>query len=427
MAETEMRCTAARPPSARKINWDLIRVVAVLAVMMGHITLIGPAVMPGIDEYPVTFSVRMGASVLLVISAFFACVTIRREEPGRWLRRRLARLLPAYLTAVVLTYVVTRVAVLAFNGWQVRHGLIGVLFGLPYATSPSAHEPWYLPTPADLLANLTLLQPWSPELQFLDWAYWTLPVQVAAFIGAAILWRHRLRGARLQILARVLVLLPVVLWPLKWLPQPVTYFLGTFESGTGVGHAYLFGLGVALWLWSRREMSHIELVVLGVIGVALHAVKAPFPGEAGVGFAVMLVLIAAAARGPEWDGRVLRVLRRPIVWLAGISYSLYLVHQQLGFVLARVLSDAGLSGWLRLALVIAAAVLAGWALTVLVERPAYRALTSGPRRPERPERVTRHRVTRRREGGTERRERGTRRARRGSEPERAPELVGGRI
>ncbi|WP_051399983.1 acyltransferase family protein [Haloechinothrix halophila] len=426
MAGTELRGAAVRPPSARKINWDLIRVVAVVAVMMGHITFIGPAVMPGVDSYPVTVSMRMGASVLLVISAFFACVTIRREEPGRWLRRRLARLLPAYLTAVVLTYVVTRVAVLAFNGWHVRNGLIGVLFGTPYATSPAAHDPWYLPTPADLLANLTLLQPWSADLRFIDWAYWTLPVQVAAFIGAAILWRRRLRGARLQTLARVLVLLPVVLWPLKWLPQPVTAVLGTIQAGTGIGHAYLFGLGVAIWLWSRREISHVELVVLGSVGVVLHAVKAPFPTEAGIGFAVMLVLIAAAARGPEWDNWVLRALRRPIVWLAGISYSLYLVHQQLGFVLARVLSDAGMPGWLRLVLVTGAALLAGWALTVLVERPAYRRLTSGPPRQERgtpgPERRTR-----RPEGGTRRREWGTRRLRRGAEREREPELVGGRL
>ncbi|GAA5116188.1 acyltransferase family protein [Haloechinothrix salitolerans] len=423
MAGTEMRGSAARPPSARKINWDLIRVVAVVAVMMGHITFIGPAVMSGVDPYPITFSVRMGASVLLVISAFFACVTIRREEPGRWLRRRLARLLPAYLVAVVLTYVVTRVAVLAFNGWHVRHGLFGVLFGTPYAASSAAHDPWYLPTPADLLANLTLMQPWSAEWRFLDWAYWTLPVQVAAFIGAAILWRHRLRGARLKMLARTLVVLPIVLWPLGWLPQAAKTVLGPLQAGTGIGHAYLFGLGVAIWLWSRREMSHVELVVLGSIGVVVHSIRAPFPVEAGVGFAVMLVLIAAAARGPEWDNRVLRALRRPIVWLAGISYSLYLVHQQLGFVLARVLSDVGLSGWLRLVVVTGAALLAGWALAVLVERPAYRALTRGPRRPDRGTR-RRERGTRRPEGGTQRREWGTRRKR---VTEREPELVGGRL
>ncbi|MPY83340.1 MAG: acyltransferase family protein [Actinophytocola sp.] len=397
MARTEYLRVAARAGTDRKINWDLIRVVAVFAVMLGHITFVGPAVMPGIDPYPVEFTLRMGASVLLVISAFFACVTIRRDEPGRWLRRRLARLLPAYLAVVVVTYVACRVAVLGFNGWQVRHGLIGVLFGTPYATSDAEHALWYLPTPADLLGNLTLVQPWSPEVEFLDWAHWTLPVQVSAFVAAAILWRHRLRGARLRTLARVLVFVPVALLPLSRLPASLAFEIGTFESGTGIGHTYLFGLGIAIWLWSRQEIGHVELAGLGAVGVALHASKAPEPVAAAVGFAVMLGLIAAAARGPEWDNPVLRALRRPIVWLAGISYGVYLVHQQLGFVLARVLSDAAVPGWPRLIIVTGAAVLAGWALTVFVERPAYRALTRPPERA------------------------------RGPEPERAPEPVGGRL
>jgi peptidoglycan/LPS O-acetylase OafA/YrhL len=57
----------------------------------------------------------------------------------------------------------------------------------------------------------------------------------------------------------------------------------------------------------------------------------------------------------------------------------YLLHQELGYVLARVLHDAGLPGWVRLPIVLAAAVLAGWLLTTLVERPAHSRLTR-PRR-----------------------------------------------
>lgn len=107
----------------------------------------------------------------------------------------------------------------------------------------------------------------------------------------------------------------------------------------------------------------------------LHGASAEHPVPSAAGFAVMLGLIAAAARGPDWDVRVLRVLRRPVAWLAGISFGVYLVHQQLGFVLARVLAEHGVSGWPRLVLVFAAAVLAGWAMTALVERPAHRLLT----------------------------------------------------
>jgi peptidoglycan/LPS O-acetylase OafA/YrhL len=93
-----------------------------------------------------------------------------------------------------------------------------------------------------------------------------------------------------------------------------------------------------------------------------------------VGFAVMLVALCAAAKGPDWDLPWLRRLTPVISWLAGISYGVYLVHQELGYILARVLLDAGATGWERLPIVLAAAVLAGWLLTVLVERPAHRRL-----------------------------------------------------
>src|SRR5690606_17065833 len=52
------------------------------------------------------------------------------------------------------------------------------------------------------------------------------------------------------------------------------------------------------------------------------------------------------------------------------------VHQQLGYVLARALSDADLPGWPRLIGVVAGVGFVAYLLHVLVEKPAYRALTS---------------------------------------------------
>jgi len=94
-----------------------------------------------------------------------------------------------------------------------------------------------------------------------------------------------------------------------------------------------------------------------------------------VGFAVMLLAICAAAKGPDWNLPGLRRLAPAISWLAGISYGVYLVHQELGYMLARALLAAGATGWERLLLVLAAVVLGGWLLTMLVERPAHRLLT----------------------------------------------------
>jgi peptidoglycan/LPS O-acetylase OafA/YrhL len=336
--------------SHRNINWDLIRVVAVLAVVVGHVTDLGPVLHPELGGYPFVFAPQFGAAALMVVSAYFVCVTVRRGKPLRWLRGRLARLLPAYLAVVVVLYVVGRLVVPSFNGPGIW--------------------PWPLWTADDLLANLTLTQGWRPDPVYLDNAHWTLPVQVAAFCAAAVLWHFRRGDARW--LATGLVFAPLLVLPLMLLPEAATDVLGVVYTGSGIGRAYLFGVGIALWLWGRRRLPDAWLVLLCAVAVVQYGYSTDHELKSGAAFAVMLALVALAARGPDWA--VLERLRRPIAWLAGISYGVYLVHQQLGFVLARVLVDLGVSGWGRLVVVFAAAVVAGWLLTVLVERPAHRLL-----------------------------------------------------
>src|SRR5690606_39961683 len=83
-----------------------------------------------------------------------------------------------------------------------------------------------------------------------------------------------------------------------------------------------------------------QLVPLLCVTLLLQYLRTlPPVGPVVLGFAIMLGAMCAAARGPDWDVPVLRVFRRPISWLAGISYCLYLVHQQLGYILARALSE----------------------------------------------------------------------------------------
>ncbi|WIX75245.1 hypothetical protein QRX50_27320 [Amycolatopsis carbonis] len=95
-----------------------------------------------------------------------------------------------------------------------------------------------------------------------------------------------------------------------------------------------------------------------------------------IGFAVLLLVICLAARGSDWWFPGLARVAPALTWLAGISYGLYLVHQEMGYVLARALLDIGVPGRLRLPAVAAGAVLAGWALTAWVERPLHRRLTA---------------------------------------------------
>ncbi|TQM83829.1 peptidoglycan/LPS O-acetylase OafA/YrhL [Saccharothrix saharensis] len=329
-------------PTKRRINWDVLRLLAVLCVLLQHATRVGPANHPELDRPHFVFGLEFGASTLVVISAFFACVSLSKGEPARFLRNRLARLLPPYLVAVLGTYAVLRH--LAPDGWSEL-------------------------TSRDLLVNVLMLQSWFPDARLVDASHWTLPIQVTGFLAGALL-ASRLRGRSVKALLWTLVVVPVVVkdWAI---PQGL---FNTLYNGVGAPRAQLFAIGIAIWLWSRGRLGDRHLFALlttALLAQAWHTADLP----STVGFGVLLIAVCAAAGGRDWDVAPVRLLSRPIRWLAGISYGVYLVHQELGYlVMARVAPHGG--PWLELAAFTGSAIVLGWLLTAFVERPAHRALTA---------------------------------------------------
>ncbi len=388
----------ASPRAPRKISWDVLRVAAVFAVILGHVTHQGALLHPELAGYPFRVAAQFGAAILLVVSAFFVCASLRKGEPGRWLWNRVARLVPAYLVAVTVTYVVSRYATIRFSGLPFPPGLTGFLFGAPQGP-PTDPSPWYVPGWADLLANLGMVQEWGWRYElfyYLDGAYWTLPVQLMAFTAAALLWPRRWRTHRLTVgLLWALILVPLFLRFVVFDPVSSPRFVETLFYGLGLHRVHVFAIGIAIWLWSKRRLAqwHLALFVLAACAAqdlqvfpfhqALPADPERWPST--IGFAIMLLAVCFAARGPDWRLPGTARIAPVVTWLAGISYGLYLVHQELGYILARALLNVGVPGWLRLPIVVAAAVLGGWAITAGVERPIHRWLTARRRdRPEKP-------------------------------------------
>jgi peptidoglycan/LPS O-acetylase OafA/YrhL len=363
------------PPkrSARKVSWDILRVFAVFGVVVEHITHQSQINHPELGGYPFTLPLQFGASTMLVISAYFVCVTIGKGRPGRWLWNRVARLLPAYLVAVLGTYVVSRIAVTIFNGHTYADG--SWLFGIPTSGVPTPF-PWYLPTGHDLLGNLLMIQAWAPSFHWIDASYWTLPVQIVAFTLAAVLFGRRLMNAQnARYYLWALVIIPVVLRFTLRTDDSAQWIKSVFD-GLALHRVHLFGAGVAIWLWQRGKMRgwHLGIyVVAALIAQDAHAYFTDTPST--IAFGIVVLLLCAAAGGPDWDIPIVRRLAPVITWLAGITYGVYLVHQELGFILARLMLDLGATPWERFVGSFALAVLLGWLITKFVERPMHRFLT----------------------------------------------------
>jgi peptidoglycan/LPS O-acetylase OafA/YrhL len=334
--------------TARQINWDVLRVLAVFSVLLQHATHAGPFVHPEIGRPLFTFPLEMGASGLVVMSAYFACGSLAKGEPVRFLRNRLARLLPAYAVAAVVAFAVLR--------WVAPRGWSGLEF-------------------RDLVANLFMLQNWLPDVQLVDYSYWTLPVQITGFVAAAVLC-SRMRGPRLRVLLWVLVFGPLVMR--IWTNDPGV--VRTLYDGFGVHRAQLFAIGVGIWLWSKDRLGSGHLAALLVCALSAQAIHSA-DLESTLGLGVLLLGYCAAAAGPDWNVGPIRLLATPIRWLAGISYGIYLVHQEIGYVVLAYLARLGLGPVVRLVAFFGTAVLLGWLLTKFVERPAHVWLTAASRGP----------------------------------------------
>jgi peptidoglycan/LPS O-acetylase OafA/YrhL len=353
----------ARTPggSGRRLSWDVLRIVFVLLVILYHSTFIGPLVYHDIIPKNLTFPHQVGASLLLVLSAYFVAATVRRGGArsggtARWWWGKIARLLPAFFVATV-------------NAWLFLRYL--------------APDGWYLPGKRDLVANLLMLWHWDPSWGFVDGSYWTIPLQLLAFCLAAVMWRGPLgRGVGLRVVMWAALIVPALQWHhLATRAAGSSYAM--LAGGLGIFRWHLFVAGVAVWMVSTGRLRRGHFVAIEVVAIAEHALQTsvldPTAGWSTDWIAVGLIALgvvamSAAALGPDWDRWVPSIGRRAITWLAGISYGVFLTHQTVGYVVMRRLQQLGVGPTLQTGFMILSGVLAGWLLTRLVERPLHRRL-----------------------------------------------------
>lgn len=353
--KTAVRSTTVSGRSNRKISWDVVRTLCVTLVMLYHATFLSVYLHPELLPRTFVFPYQVGASLLLVISAYFACVTIGRGTLLRYWWGRIARLFPPFLAAVLVIYLIMR--------W-------------------AAVEGWFYPTTDDLVANWLMLWNWKPaDYFFIDGSHWTVPLQLMGFTAAALLFRTRWgHGKRIIRVLWAAVLVPIAQWPLRVSDPPEVY--RTIVDGIGVHRWHLFVAGVAIWLWSTHRISHPHFAALlgsCMLGQALHNYSETPEGLVAdwgstVAVCVGMVVVALTARGPDWNRVIPDWLGRRFTWFAGISYGVFLVHQTVGYVVSRELQDLGFGPTLQTLAMVCTGVCLGWALTRFVERPTHRFL-----------------------------------------------------
>ncbi|GGK73633.1 acyltransferase family protein [Ornithinimicrobium pekingense] len=307
------------PPVPRDFRTDIegMRAIAVFGVMLWH---------AGVPLLPGGF---VGVDVFFVVSGFLMTALLLEEarargriDLGRFYARRARRLLPAALTALLGTALLT-VTLIPRTRW----GEIG----------------------GDLLASAGYLVNWRLADRAVDYLdldrapspvqhYWSLAVEEQFYVLWPVLLLLLLLVARGR--ARVFVGWS---WGLTLAALAVSLVLSAWWTEQNASQAYFVTptrvhelmLGAVVALGARRwpRVPRVPAAALGWVGLAMIVTalvvidaSTPFPGTAAllptVGTALVIVSgFAAAGWGPDV---VLRA--RPLQWTGRISYSLYLWH-----------------------------------------------------------------------------------------------------
>jgi len=348
---------ATRPKGRFRPDVEALRALAITLVLLFHA---GVAFVPG---------GFVGVDVFFVISGFLITGLLVRELEGSgrirlagFYARRVRRLIPAAVTVLAFVTVVT----LSFApaGYRAEYGTdISSAAGYWANWNFAARAVNYL---GSQVAPSPVQHYWSLSVEEQFYVVW--PVLLALVALGVRRWSWRIRPAMAITLGAVA--LPSFVWNVIETAsnQPFAFF----DTGARMWELSLGGLvAIGAPLWSRlpRRFRMVGTAVgLGAIGVAALFVheEMAWPGTLAllptVGTALVIASGSAGTHAPVMTG----ALWRPLVWLGGMSYSLYLWHWP-ALIAAREIWGPG-TVWRGLAAVGVAFVLA-WLTHRFIENP----------------------------------------------------------
>ncbi len=334
----------ARRPRLRGL--DALRGLAALAVCLFHYTYSFPRVVG--QPFDVGFVVsagHYGVDLFFIISGFVIFMTLENSPRAYdFIGARVARIYPAFLVALLLTTTVVCLSAL----------------------------PVLRPSLPKFIANLTMV----PQIfgqDVVDGVYWTLAYEAGFYLFAAtVIWRWGLD--RVETLC--LIWLPVTLL-LRFEPFVIWHFpyvLHMIRLATTGSFAMLFIIGIMIYRICRGHARPLTYVVFAAaLGAAFAGPLTFVHPMSGTGYFLLIAVCATLVWLGGTDRLPLKLLA-PLIFLGDISYSFYLLHESIGWVVMNRLLAWGVGPRLTLLLAFGFAVTLAFAANWLVERPGQRVV-----------------------------------------------------
>jgi exopolysaccharide production protein ExoZ len=353
-----------KPSKPTIASVQILRFIAALIVVLDHCEFVGGTIADRLKTpfYFPTFPGRLGVDIFFVISGFIM-VFISSDgtkwitAPVQFFRNRWTRIVPIYLVATIL-YVALFFASGNFTRWSLPQYLASAFF-IPYFDSVTN-----LPFPI-------LSQGWTLNFEMFFYALFAISLNFPRRIALPVLSLTFVTLVLIGIVWNLISDAPLVLTPM---PRKPDFIVPRFWL-----HPIIleFLAGVLLAVFRERILQRGQLyefsfpVMVCVVLIGTYIVLANLretmtllPSLTRFGCAVSVVAICVLTRDPAPSTR----FQQAIVFLGGCSYSLYLFHPHVVFLMDSVWKRFG--AFIGMNVFVPAAVL----FSILASMAAYYAL-----------------------------------------------------
>ncbi len=336
--------------SPRYLELDILRFVAIMAVVVVHFTYTFPAITHTGPSYPaISPASRYGylaVPLFFMISGFTVVKSARRKTVSQFLVARAVRLYPVFWLSCTLTFISLRLS----------------------------HRMGDVPV-KQYLFNMTMLQEFFGQAS-INGVYWTLTSELTFYFLITLLIAYQLWGRLLLVLvgwlSYVLLVGPSLggnLFAQLLMPSYAPYFIAgvlfyLLHTRTTAPWKIYTALGVTFLLTLRSDRAQHLLLEQFYQGPP-NSFNSYISGGIIAVFYLLFYLIIfrrlAVSPLPIWG------------WMGRLTYALYLTHT-LGALPLRLLNGR-VDKYLLLAGTIGAVLVIAWAVHILVEVPGKRLLT----------------------------------------------------
>ncbi|WP_338700285.1 acyltransferase [Bradyrhizobium sp. 26S5] len=334
-----------QPGPTRVPILDLLRLAAVGAVILYHYGFWGPA-SHGVQQVampylaPVAQYGFLGVPVFFAISGFVIAYSAEGRTPVGFAIARFSRIYPTFVICMTLTFLATL--------------LVG--------------HAWFHVTWGQWLANLFIAAPMFGQ-PYMDDAYWSLVIEVVFYVWVALFLAWGIFPRRIDTI--------IVAWIAITFVNELTLDIPMFEKLFMADDSGFFAVGLLIYehYRGRRDTRLYSLLTLAMGTAtfqAVHKLERLGVHTHGSFDPMVVTAICIVSLGIVFAATRIKSVPLPaglVSAVGGITYPLYLLHLQLGYVILLAMTPT--PDALSTALVLTAVVVLAWFVWRFLEAPAH--------------------------------------------------------